>query len=116
MKDNELHYGLEHKEVRNALAKMLVNAGQLNVDWTFNNQKGWDASIDFAKHQIKYFQNEVEKYEIYKAVETISKLYGWIEHDLSDYVEKTGKLYISFFGTQEEFIDLCTTHGFDIEL
>jgi len=32
MKDNELHYGLEHKEVRNALAKMLVNAGQLNVD------------------------------------------------------------------------------------
>jgi len=114
MKDTELHNDLEKKEVRNVLAKMLVDAGSSNKQPVFRHQKGWDASIDNAKQHIEYYKKEVEKYETYKAVEIISKLYDWIEYDLSDYIKKTGRLCRSFFGTKSEYIELCKKHNFDV--
>ncbi len=40
MKDAELHNNLEKKEVRNVLAKMLVDAGSSNKQPVFSHQKG----------------------------------------------------------------------------
>jgi hypothetical protein len=114
MKDTELHNNLEKKEVRNVLAKMLVDAGSSNKQPIYIHQKGWDGSIDNAKQHIEYYKKEVEKYETYKAVEILSKQYNWQEYDLSDYIEKTGRLYMSFFGTKSEYLELCKNHNFDV--
>ena len=107
MKDTDIHNGLQNKEVRDVLSKIIVDFSITKNPEYNPNLKGLDAQIDWAEKNIEYWKKEKEKIEHFQAVKKISDLYKWEEFDVSNFVEKTEKLYRNFFGSKSEYLDLC---------
>ena len=106
MKDIEIHNGLENKEVRDFLAKSIIDAAKIDVNKQVApyHESNWDYFIAQQKCIIENSNSLIKRYEVFKSVETIAKLQNWQEFDISEIVERTdGKFHRSFYGTQSEF-------------
>lgn len=115
MKDIEVHKGLKYSELRDVLAKLISDAAARIESPEYNNNlPQWDTNIDYCRQQIKYHESLIEKYETYKAVQLIAMEYNWEEFDISEFVEKTGRRWRSFFGTKTEFDKFCKDNEFEI--
>lgn len=103
MKDTEIHKGLENKEIRDFLAKSLVDAQSYEQLQQRPYEKSNEWLIENQRTIIKNAETEIKRLETFKAVAVLAEKFGYSEFDVSDYVQKTGKFWRSFFGTENEY-------------
>ena len=118
MKDTDIHIGLENKEIRDFLSKSITDAYQKDVDLRQIVQSGltgYDQFIERTKINIQNLQNELEKFETFKAINKLAKNEGWDEYDVSDHVIKDSYRIIchNFFGTEEEYRKFLNINNFE---
>ncbi len=94
MRNDEVHQGLEKKEVRDLLAEQ---------SW----ETGWTASVNYS---VAWYEEEIvrlqEKLALARRHVTIRKIadeYGWQFYDISDeYADYDPNRCLDFVGTAEE--------------
>jgi hypothetical protein len=112
MKNSEIHNGLERCEIRNFLAKSLIDAtvrsnNNRPQNVPYDEKRGLECLILNAELQIEYWKRYVEIHKQIQAIEQLIYLSNWQEFDVSD---ETGKDnpggWMSFIGTKEEYNNL----------
>lgn len=116
MYDNEMHNGLEDKELRDFFSKSMYEAY-----WHRKSRKseirrreddllqyeGLDYTIQRAKLEIEVREVEIEAAEKMKAITKLIKERGWEEWDMSEYVKNSqADMWMNFIGTSEDHLDL----------
>lgn len=117
MKETEIHNGFPDEEVRKTLATTirLTTYKEMENEKPTIRYKGdkylyeWD--IENSRNEIIYYQNRIEISQMRLGMRKILEMYGWDEHDVSDYIrmEEGEKLCLSFIGTKEEYKRLMKT-------
>jgi len=114
MKDTEIHIGLLDEAVRILIATGIRDCYQNDLEnkknqgTPFDNKNIFDWIINDAENEIQYQKRRIELASLTRAFHEIRKKYGWIEHDVSDYVTRDNKnlLALNFIGTEEEYKEL----------
>jgi len=110
MKDIDIHNGLDKQTLRDYFSHQTVDirvAGFDNkkeVNNLLSNEDTWEWAKNDARNQIKYLQRYIQNIERQQAVELLITQEGWIEWDVSDYVENSysSRYRMSFIGTEKE--------------
>ena len=114
MKDTNIHEGLENETLREVICNGLIKAcfDKLPEPPQRNYPNDSEGQILYRVESKRQDIKEAE-FEIDKAVRQLPYVkmmneFGWSEHDISDYLGKTGEYYRSFIGTGEEYNNLLT--------
>lgn len=89
MKNSEIHNGLERGEIRNFLAKSLIEAtvrsnNNRTQNVPYDEKRGLECLILNAELQIEYWKRYVEIHKQIQAIEQLIYLSNWQEFDVSD--------------------------------
>ena len=108
MKNSEIHNGFSQKEIRDFLSlqlKRIYNDECENKKeiHPYSNFDPLEWSIIEAQEQIRYNQKKIELIREKIAILKLIKNNKWQEFDVSDYVIKDKKSYMSFIGTEKEY-------------
>ena len=120
MKDTQIHEGLENETLREVISiGLLKSHSDKYPDKPMQMYPKGDKigtilwSIEQKREDIKKKEFEIEKQVRQLAYITLMEDKGWIEHDTSDYLAKTGVWFKSFIGTEEEYDNLIKKIQFD---
>lgn len=124
MTDKDIHKGLKHEAIRNAITDTLNNtlSGRLKVEDIPYPQT--DSRIEMTVYRINKIRNDIKSREHDIKLEeqtlamyTLMDLKGYEEFDVSDHVEKDQStiLYRCFIGTKEEYEKFMSDNNFDID-
>ncbi len=92
--DNEnIHDGLDKKEIRDYLAKARHKEAM----------GGYTSNVEWFEKQVKEFEVMLEHAKIVRAINQLIESNGWKEFDVSEHVKWSHETYFSFMGTQEEY-------------
>jgi len=118
MKDTEMHLGLSDETIRNFFSKLLgyisEQKSELIKREASENQDAHRRSTNEINHGYLRTAIEINDIRIRCMIESrkldqdilaiiiLIERQGWKEHDLSDYIQKTGNSYCPFIGTDAE--------------
>ena len=111
MKDTEMHNHLELGDVRDGISRQLSQAHiGLEMPNEYDKMPNTRDHIELTlwriethKNHIAYRQRSIDAEIVKIGLYSLMKCRGWIEHDVSDEIGKTGKHYLNFIGTQDEY-------------
>jgi len=115
MKNSEIHNGLERGEIRNFLAKSLIDAtvrsnNNRPSSVPYDEKRGLECLILNGEVQIEYWKKYVEIMKQIQAIEQLIYLSNWQEFDVSDETIKDNPGgWMSFIGTEKEYNNLLKT-------
>ena len=95
--DNEnIHDGLDKKEIRDYLAKTKHK----------ENLAGHFSNVEYLEKEMEDLKRRIEHAKTVRAVCDIIKSIGWKEFDISGIVPYKSETYFVFIGTDEEYAKL----------
>lgn len=97
MKNEEIHNGLDKKEIRDFLSQWKRREGLI----------GRASEIGFIESEIKELQERLIHCKNHLGITSLIESNGWKEFDVSDDVPYDKDTYFSFLGTEEEFKKFC---------
>lgn len=114
MKNSEIHNGLPQKEIRDFLAKGMVESyeadGLNKKDYSAMTkyEDTWERAIALAKAEIKFYEKYIENLMTKQSIIKLIESSGWQEHDVSDDTRNdTGhNMQMNFIGTEDEYKEL----------
>lgn len=93
MKNDDIHNGLDKKEIRDYLSKTLHK----------EFMEGYSDSVEYFEKQIKELEAMLEHAKIVRAIIQLIELNGWSEFDVSGLIKWNKETYFSFVGTEKEY-------------
>ncbi len=98
MKNEDIHNGLDKKEIRNFLGQWIWREGLL----------GRASEIEYLEKVIERIKEKLIHCRNHQAVTTLIESNNWENFDSSEIVPYKSETYFPFIGTKEEFENLQT--------
>ena len=106
MKDTEIHNHLEKNIERDFFSDTLKKLFD-NPKLKLRDKKGHETTIEYSiaiqENIIENAKNEMKRLKTLQACILLMEQYNWEEHEVSEYVSKSGWYFRSFIGTEEEY-------------
>ena len=96
MNNNDIHNGLDKKEIRDLLGQWLWREGAL----------GTSSEIKYLEKELERIKERLIHCRNHQAVIALINSNGWKDFDVSENIPYNNDTYFPFIGTKEEFEDL----------
>lgn len=109
MKNSEIHVSFDLHEVRDFLSQQLASSWEPISQETMplsSSMDTYDWAIEAAKRSRTVADAQVKSLELKKAINILIEKMEWKEHDVSEETIKDCAWWLSFIGTDDEYVDL----------